>query len=131
MGISYKSMVRLKTRFYKVVTMRLKTKVLIGILCLGSIVIQCQSCIKAFTSIDNLPQPRYYGTHYKVDEDEFQTLMSKPQNKQNESQSIMENNFNSKKNELITTNNSHDSIDNGENRQKLDRNFKTLIHNIP
>ena len=49
-----------------VVTMRLKTKVLIGFLCLSSIVIQCQSCIKAFTSIDNLPQPRYYGTHYKV-----------------------------------------------------------------
>ena len=49
-----------------VVTMRLKTKVFIGFLCLSSIVIQCQSCLKAFTSIDNLPQPRYYGTHYKV-----------------------------------------------------------------
>merc|ERR1711962_988138 len=101
---SYKLMVRLKTRFYKVVTMRLKTKVLIGFLCLSSIVIQCQSCIKAFTSIDKLPQPRYYGTHYKVDQDEFLTLMSKPQNKKNESQPIMESHFNSKKNKSIMSN---------------------------
>ena len=57
--------------------------------------------------------------------------MSKSQNKQNESQPIMENHFNSKKNESIMTKNSNDSIDNGENRHKLARNFKTLIHNIP
>jgi len=111
--------------------MRLKTKVFIGFLCLSSIVIQCQSCIKAFTSIDNLPQPRYYGTHYKVDQDEFQILMSKPKDKQNEGQPTMDNHFNSKNNESIITNNSHHSIDMGENRLKVSRNFKTLIHNIP
>ena len=48
-----------------VVTMKFISEVAIGFLWLNYFIIECQACLKAFTSVEQLAPPNYYG-NFKV-----------------------------------------------------------------
>ena len=60
-----------------VITMKFLTELAIGFLWLNYIIIECEACLRAFTSVEQLAPPNYYG-NFKVSKETEPKVLCKP-----------------------------------------------------